>query len=53
LHRNKYYQHLATDEQMPGSMTFFNRLLRLPIYPTLTMRERESVIKAVKKVLIS
>ena len=27
LHRNKYYHILATDEQMPGSMKFFNRLL--------------------------
>ncbi|KAF5042799.1 dTDP-4-amino-4,6-dideoxygalactose transaminase [anaerobic digester metagenome] len=49
LHRNRYYSHLANDNQMPGSLTFFNRLLRLPIYPSLTMKERESVILAVMK----
>ncbi len=50
LHRNRYYNGLATDESMPGSMAFFNRLLRLPIYPSLTQVEVENVIKAVKKV---
>lgn len=50
LHKNKFYQHLATDDQMPGSMAFYNRLLRLPIYPSLTDLEVENVIKAVKKV---
>lgn len=50
LHRNRYYAHLATDEQMPGSMEFFNRLLRLPIYPSLSQNERELVVSAVRKV---
>ncbi|MFN7116800.1 MAG: DegT/DnrJ/EryC1/StrS family aminotransferase [Saprospiraceae bacterium] len=50
LHRNRYYQHLGTDENFPGSMQFFNRLLRLPIYPTLTIAEREKVVEAVIKV---
>lgn len=50
LHRNKYYKDLATDDQMPGSMKFFNRLLRLPIYPSLTQGERERVVEAVKKI---
>ncbi len=50
LHRNKYYQGLATDKEMPGSMEFFSRLLRLPIYPSLTDIEVENVVKAVKKV---
>ena len=31
-------------------MTFFNRLLRLPIYPSLTDGEMEKVAAAVKKV---
>ncbi|MGA3013082.1 MAG: DegT/DnrJ/EryC1/StrS family aminotransferase [Bacteroidales bacterium] len=53
LHRNKFYKHLATDEQMPGSMSFFNRLLRLPIYPSLMQKEKEFVVEAVKKVLES
>lgn len=50
LHRNKLYSKLATDEQMPGSMEFFSRLLRLPIYPSLTHPEQVLVVKAVKKV---
>ena len=50
LHRNKYYKDFATDEKMPGSMGFFNRLLRLPIYPSLTADERGQVVEAVKKV---
>jgi len=49
LHRNKFYKDLATDMEMPGSMVFFSRLLRLPIYPSLTPIEIENVIKAVKK----
>jgi dTDP-4-amino-4,6-dideoxygalactose transaminase len=53
LHRNRYYNKLSTDEQMPGSMAFFNQLLRLPIYPSLTQIEREYVVEAVKKVLAS
>jgi dTDP-4-amino-4,6-dideoxygalactose transaminase len=52
LHRNKYYKDLATDDQMPGSMNFFSRLLRLPIYPSLTESERELVVEAVKKVFV-
>lgn len=51
LHRNKFYQELATDEDMKGSMQFFNRLLRLPIYPSLTQQESEWVVEAVRKVL--
>jgi dTDP-4-amino-4,6-dideoxygalactose transaminase len=50
LHRNKFYHGMATDEEMPGSMTFFSRLLRLPIYPSLTQQERELVVQAVRKV---
>jgi len=50
LHRNKFYSGMAIDEQMPGSMEFFSRLLRLPIYPSLTNQEVDNVILAVKKV---
>ncbi len=53
LHRNRYYQKLAIDEQMPGSMIFFSRLLRIPIYPSLTEQEINKVIKSVKKVFKS
>lgn len=50
LHRNRFYSHLATDEDMPGSMEFFSRFLRLPLYPSLSMEERENVVRAVKKI---
>lgn len=50
LHRNSYYAHLGTDNDFPGSMKFFSRLIRLPIYPSLTQKERENVVKAVNKV---
>jgi len=51
LHRNKFYSHLGTDKDFPNSMKFFGGLLRLPIYPSLTQKERELVVKAVKKVM--
>jgi dTDP-4-amino-4,6-dideoxygalactose transaminase len=50
LHRNNYYHGLATDEEMAGAMRFFSRLLRLPIYPSLTQSESEQVVQAVRKV---
>lgn len=53
LHKNKFYLGYARDEEMPGSMAFFGRLLRLPIYPSLTQQEREWVVEAVKKVFSS
>ncbi len=51
LHRNAYYRHLGTDADFPGSMAFFNRLLRLPIYPSLTDEQKELVVEAVQKVM--
>lgn len=53
LHKNKFYLGYADDVEMHGSMSFFGRLLRLPIYPSLTQKEREWVVEAVKKVLKS
>jgi len=50
LHMNRFYRELATDDEMPGSMKFFSRFLRLPLYPSLTQEERETVVRAVKKV---
>lgn len=50
LHRNKFYASLGTDEEFPNSMKFFNRLLRLPIYPSLTEKEIKDVVSAVIKV---
>jgi perosamine synthetase len=50
LHLNKFYFGLSSDNQMRNSIEFFNRLLRLPIYPSLSHLEREWVVKAVRKV---
>ena len=50
LHLNRFYSHLATNSEMPGSMGFFNRLLRLPLYPSLTVKEAENVIAGVRKI---
>jgi len=51
LHRNKFYKGLASDEEMKGAMEYFNHLLRLPIYPSLTIEEREKVVGATRKVI--
>jgi len=53
LHRNQFYSHLGTDEQLPNSMKFFSGLLRLPIYPSLTDEETQKVVEAVQKVMSS
>lgn len=53
LHKNRFYSHLATDDDMPGSVEFFNRLLRLPLYPSLAAEETDAVIAAVRKVFLS
>jgi len=50
LHSNLYYKDLGTDEDFPGSVAFFKRLLRLPIYPDLTEHEMQNVVFAVRKV---
>ena len=53
LHLNRFYSHLATDDDMPGSVRFFKRLLRLPLHPCLTTEEQNNVISAVHKVFNS
>ena len=50
LHQNKYYKNLANDKEMKGSIKFFSRLLRLPIYPSLKEKEISKIIMSVKKV---
>jgi perosamine synthetase len=50
LHLNPLYRGLAEDKEMPGSMQFYDGLLRLPIYPSLAREEQESVVKAVRKI---
>ena len=51
LHRNYLYREYGIDDDFPGAMEFFERFLRLPIYPSLEERERIRIIKAVKKVI--
>jgi len=55
LHINSYYNRICEFDQdkLKGSVEFFNRLIRLPIYPTLTDEQINLVIKAVKKVFES
>lgn len=50
LHQNRLYKDLATDAQMPGTIEFYNRFLRLPLYPSISDTEMENVVKAVRKV---
>ena len=50
LHKNKFYNSLAKDTDMKGSLSFFERLLRLPIYPSLTVKERVKVVETIKKI---
>lgn len=51
LHRNRYYKDLASDESMPGAVSFFSKFLRLPFYSGITKEESQKVIEAVKKVI--
>ena len=50
LHRNRFYRNLANNSEMSGSMEFFSRLLRLPLYSALTDEEADKVVAAVTKV---
>lgn len=50
LHQNSFYKSYGSDADFPGAVAFFNRLLRLPLYPSLSLDERQLVCKAVKKV---
>lgn len=50
LHRNRFYKHLGKDKDFPGAMLFFKRLLKLPIYPSMTTEQVEKVVKAVRKI---
>lgn len=53
LHQNSFYKSFGSDAEFPGAVSFFRRLLRLPIYPDLTWDERKAVVQAVKKVFRS
>ncbi len=51
LHSNRLYSQLGSDETLPGATRFFEGLLRLPLYPSLTQEQLEDVVTAVKKVM--
>ena len=53
LHINSYYNRVCEFDrnELKGSVQFFNRLIRLPMYPSLSDEQVDLVIKAVVKVL--
>lgn len=50
LHQNSFYKKYGSDADFPGAVHFFQRLLRLPIYPDLSGEEMGLVTQAVLKV---
>ncbi|HRI46796.1 MAG TPA: DegT/DnrJ/EryC1/StrS aminotransferase family protein [Ignavibacteriaceae bacterium] len=52
LHINSYYNHICDFDRnkLNGSIEFFKRLVRIPMYPTLTDEQVDFIINAVKKV---
>jgi len=55
LHLNKYYKEmqLGTDADFPGSMTFYNSLVRIPLFSAITDSQAEKVAEVTCKVLDS
>ena len=55
LHINSYYNRICDFDRnnLTGSIEFFNRLVRIPMYPTLTDEQVDLVIQAIKKVFES
>lgn len=53
LHINSYYNRVAyfDRDKLTGSIEFFKRLIRIPMYPGLTDEQVNLVIKAIKKVM--
>jgi dTDP-4-amino-4,6-dideoxygalactose transaminase len=51
LHMNNYYKDLGTGKDLSNSVKFYNSLVRIPIYPSLTDVETGLIVHAVKKVL--
>ena len=55
LHINSYYNRICQFDrnQLKGSISFFNRLIRIPMYPSLLDDDVDKVIYAIKKVCTS
>jgi perosamine synthetase len=51
LHMNNYYKELGKGKDLSNSVKFYNSLVRIPIYPSLTDVETGLIVHAVKKVL--
>jgi len=53
LHINKLYkENCEFDEnEFPGAMKFYDELVRIPLYPSLTQNEIDTIIEAVSSVL--
>ncbi len=53
LHINSYYNRICEFDRnnLNGSLEFFKRLVRIPMYPLLTDEQVDLIIKAVKKVM--
>jgi dTDP-4-amino-4,6-dideoxygalactose transaminase len=53
LHINSYFNRACEFDRnkLTGSVEFFKRLIRIPMYPTLTDNQVDSIIKAIIKLL--
>jgi dTDP-4-amino-4,6-dideoxygalactose transaminase len=52
VHTQPYYRHLGfKQEDFPVSMTYFERTMSLPIFPTLTIEQQLDVVEALTKAL--
>lgn len=54
LHINSYYNHICEfkREKLNESINFFKRLIRIPMYPSLSDSEVDLIIKAVNKIFM-
>lgn len=52
LHINSYYNRICEFDRnnLSGSIKFFKSLIRLPMYPSLTNKQVEFIISAIKKI---
>lgn len=53
LHKSPYYQSVCKFDanEFPGAISFFNALVRLPLYPSMTDPDVTDVVCAVKKIV--
>lgn len=53
LHLNRYYKEVCDfkEDEFPNAMKFYNSLVRLPLYPSLSDQDVEDVVCAVRKII--